>query len=53
MFGNEGVRRLLSDAAVSELDAEAVVQQMVNAVQEFAQGYHQSDDITCLSLKRR
>ena len=53
MFGADGVRRVPSDAAVSGLDAEAVVEQVVNAVQEFAQGHDQSADITCLSVIRR
>ena len=53
MFGVGSVRRALSAADVAGLDAETVVRRVVGAVQDFAQGQHQSDDITCLALMRR
>ena len=50
LFGWERMRHVLSGAG--DVDAEKCCHLMVDAVRGFAGGQVQSDDITCMVLKR-
>ena len=50
LFGWERMHHVLSGAG--DVDAEECCHQMVDAVRSFADGQVQSDDITCMVLKR-
>ena len=53
MFGLEGLRRVLASVGPGSHDAAWSTRRVVDSVREFAGGRLQSDDITCVVLRRR
>lgn len=53
MFSSAGIRDVLAGAGPGSLDAAWTVRLVIDAVRDFVGGALQSDDITCIILRRR